>query len=144
MPFKAHEQDNRKMMTNRANSKDPLQSPMDQLHFQARLVFAMGLVAIMIAFSLKDGGRSIVVLPPGTCNIDYTFEFFDRINTATRTHIWLKDAIVIFNNFCIDVTLWSLFLVYFMGILKSNTGFLALTICTVAKQMMQDHFFVFE
>ena len=98
----------------------------------------------MYTYTQKDNGVTIQALPPGTCNVDHTWEALDHINTMTRTHLWLRDFIVIFNSFCIDVTFYSLLIAYCYGRLKGHAGFLGLLICSGSKTIMQEYFFVFE
>ena len=75
---------------------------------------------------------------------DATFVWTDEANTDTLADRWIKDSIVIFNNFCLDLTMTAFLLFFYKDVFSGTAFFLSLLMCSLTKLLVQDHMLTFE
>ena len=75
------------------------------------------------------------------CYIDVPYDWMDDWNTLSLEQPWVKDALLIFDNFWFDSTICSLLYLYHVGAFGCNTVFLSLMLNSVSKAFIQDNLF---
>jgi len=53
------------------------------MHFEARCIFTVFFITVLVIYNLKDWGGKTDYLPKGICLQDVTFDWTDKINTFT-------------------------------------------------------------
>ena len=113
--------------------KKRLAANLEELRFQSRLIFSLIFLVILIHFSMKDNGEINTDVTKETCTKDNIFELLDFLNDVQLERLWVRDLLVIFNSTIMDMTMFSLLYLFYVGVLKGTSGFLGLMCCSLSK-----------
>ena len=108
--------------------------------FYPRMGFSSAFLVAMIISTLRYDGKLTSVVSAEECISDFTFDLTDGLNSFTRQNLWFRDLMIIFNSFCVDVTLISLLYLWSKGAVNSTSWLLALMVSVTSKTMIQSLF----
>ena len=87
--------------------------------------------------TLENDGISVNGLPDGeSCYWDWTFDKSDNINDITLQNLDIRDALIIFNSFCLDVMIACLLYLYQANVFPCTSLFLCLGFNSLTKMFI--------
>lgn len=75
------------------------------------------------------------------CVVDQTFLWTDSINTFSTQHLGFRDFTVILSNFMFDVSVFGLFLLYYLDVFHSVQIFITITFNSAFKTFIENYAF---